>query len=271
MQKSQGRLACGVRGNRAKAVNVLSRRLFKRRTYYLFLCLLVTCFAQAQSTSVTIQPGDTLYSLAVTYGTSIEALQAANPGVAAALRPGDVLVLPRSSSYAVQPGESLVSIAERFGVTLEALMAANDLQASVVNPGTVLTFPDELQSYTVAEGDTLYDIALAFGVSVTTLVQLNALEGEVIRPGQTLVVSGTPPQTLEAPLVVTIEAGDSLWEIARTHDVSLSELQAANNLSDSATLSVGDTLVIPGHFSQDIQNVGAAATQEIIVQKGDTL
>jgi murein DD-endopeptidase MepM/ murein hydrolase activator NlpD len=267
MGKSEGMVQRSVLGR----TKVFNAKLPYAKSVCCLLLLLIPVYVQAQRASVTVQPGDTLYGLAVRYGTSITELQRTNAGISAALQPGDVLTLPSDSTYTVQTGESLSSIAERLGVRLETLMAANGLQASVVNPGTVLIFPDQPQTYTVVEGDTLYDIALAFGVSITTLVQLNGLEGEVIRSGQTLIVSGSPPQTPEAPLVVTIEAGDSLWQIARTHDVSVSELQAANSLSDSATLSVGDTLVIPGHFSQDIHDVGAAATQEITLQKGDTL
>lgn len=243
------------------------------------LALIVTVlwfltFAQSQTPKFTVRAGDTLYSIAVRFGTTIDELQTLNPDINVFLQPGDGLALPDTTTYTLQPGDSLASVAQQFGLTLKGLIAANGLQSSVVNPGTVLKLSApsaKPQTYTVAEGDTLYDIALAFATDVNTLVALNSLEGQLIRPGQPLLISGTPPQIPEAPLTITLQPGDSLWEIARTHDLTVAALQAANNLGEASTLNVGTTLLIPGHFSSDTHDVGAGATQEITVQKGDTL
>jgi lipoprotein NlpD len=43
-----------------------------------------------------------------------------------------------------------------------------------------------------------------------------------------------------------VQAGQTLWRIARTYGVTVADLQRANGLSDPTQLEVGSTLVIPG-------------------------
>ena len=64
-----------------------------------------------------------------------------------------------------------------------------------------------------------------------------------------LIVSASPvsAQTSTPPLgpVYIVQAGDSLWDIASRFNVSVSDLEAVNNLS-SGNIYPGDKLVIPG-------------------------
>jgi murein DD-endopeptidase MepM/ murein hydrolase activator NlpD len=263
-----------MREGQRSVCRVRKQRVGQKHRVWTGTLLFLLTFAGAQSPTFTVRAGDTLYSIAVRSGTTIDTLQTLNPNIGTFLQPGDSLALPETATYTLQMGESLASVAEQFGLTLEGLIAANNLQSSTVNPGTVLALSSPRttpQTYTVKEGDTLYDVALSFDSDVNTLISLNNLEGQLIRPGQTLVISGTPPQIPEAPLAVTVQPGDSLWSIARIHDITVADLQAANNLGETTTLDAGATLLIPGHFSPDTHDVGAGATREIVVQKGDTL
>lgn len=45
--------------------------------------------------------------------------------------------------------------------------------------------------------------------------------------------------------VYDVVKGDSLWSVSKAHQLSLSELAAANNISVSATLRLGQKLIIP--------------------------
>lgn len=47
----------------------------------------------------------------------------------------------------------------------------------------------------------------------------------------------------------TVVRGDSLWSIAKTHRITVTELADANNLSTGATLRLGQKLIIPGPAS----------------------
>jgi len=43
-----------------------------------------------------------------------------------------------------------------------------------------------------------------------------------------------------------VQAGETLWRIARTYDVELEELAAANSITDPAVLKAGSQLLVPG-------------------------
>lgn len=79
-----------------------------------------------------------------------------------------------------------------------------------------------------------------------------------------------------------VKKGETLYGIAKKYQITISELKAANNLSDKDVLKAGQKLVIP---SADIENAATLSstnssastsnsfskTETYIVQKGDTL
>ncbi|MFN4251441.1 LysM peptidoglycan-binding domain-containing protein, partial [Deinococcus sp.] len=105
--------------------------------------LVVTAPDLRGAASVTVQPGDTAFSLARRAGLSVEALLALNGLTRPDLRVGQVLTLrdgPRT--HVTQPGETLYALARRYGVTVEALLAASSLPpGAALRAGQVLTLP----------------------------------------------------------------------------------------------------------------------------------
>ncbi|WP_328774717.1 LysM peptidoglycan-binding domain-containing protein [Deinococcus aquaedulcis] len=113
--------------------------------------------------TVTVQAGDTAYSLARRAGLSVDALLALNGLSTPALKVGQVLTLRAGPaqpgvvvqvqslpaptlSHTVQPGETLYALARRYGVTVDALLAASTLPAgAVLRAGQVLTLPPGAQ------------------------------------------------------------------------------------------------------------------------------
>jgi LysM repeat protein len=99
----------------------------------------------------TVQRGDTLYSIARRYGTTVNAIAQAN-GI---LNPsyiyvGQVLCIPSGGAapvltggyYTVQRGDTLYSIALRYGTSVWAIVAANNIaNPSLIYPGQVLLIP----------------------------------------------------------------------------------------------------------------------------------
>lgn len=81
----------------------------------------------------TVQPGENLFRIALRYGTTVDAIVAANnlPN-SGAVQAGQVLLIPVDSpattaTYVVQRGDTLYSIARRFDTTVETLAALNGL------------------------------------------------------------------------------------------------------------------------------------------------
>ncbi len=117
------------------------------------------------------------------------------------------------------------------------------------------------RTHTVAVGETLWDISRAAGVTVSALAGANHIsESATLHPGQALIMPGpgtaasTAPSASAAPAaatrssvpsVHTVVSGDTLWEIARTSDVSVGALAAANRLSEDAVLRPGQVLNVP--------------------------
>jgi LysM repeat protein len=69
-----------------------------------------------------------------------------------------------------------------------------------------------------------------------------------------------------APAVITIQPGDTLWDLARKHGTSVDRLKALNGLDGNGTIYAGRTLTISGGSSN---GGGGAGTHVVTV--GDTL
>lgn len=116
--------------------------------------------AQAPSYAVVhiVQPGDTLFSIALRYGTTVEAIAMANNIVNPNLiYVGQKLVIPTgyappyvppyapppaATVYIVKPGDTLFSIALRFGTTVQAVALANNIpNPNLIFVGQKLVIP----------------------------------------------------------------------------------------------------------------------------------
>jgi murein DD-endopeptidase MepM/ murein hydrolase activator NlpD len=97
-----------------------------------------------------------------------------------------------------------------------------------------------LRHYTVRDGDTLTAIANRFGVSMMTVWWANHLTSkDAVKAGRDLVI---PPVN---GLVVTVKAGDTLDSLAAANKISVDDIVAINELTDT-NLIVGQVLMLPG-------------------------
>ena len=114
--------------------------------------------------------------------------------------------------------------------------------------------------YVVKKGDSLWSIARKHNLSVNELKSLNNLSSNVLHVGDTLLISSAD-STGDAgnDTYYVVKNGDTLWSIARKHNLSVNELKALNNLS-SNDLSLGQRLI-----------VGKGSSNDYVVSAGDTL
>jgi LysM repeat protein len=128
----------------------------------LVVAILITPFASTGSALawsgcaryITVQWGDTLSGLAATCGTTIGAIQAANPGLGWWVYAGQVLYIPTGytdpvnnptygGTYVVQYGDTLGIIAASMGVSVSDILAVNPQiwNPSLIYVGQVINLP----------------------------------------------------------------------------------------------------------------------------------
>lgn len=112
-----------------------------------------------------------------------------------------------------------------------------------------LSFFAQAKEHTVAKGDTLYSISRSYNLTVEELCSLNNIkQSEVLKIGQVLLVSKAIkiPQETETYVV---QAGDTMYSIARRLSVSVETLNILNQLSNASLIKVGQVLTVPSTTS----------------------
>lgn len=190
-----------------------------------------------------------------------------------------------SNIYVVQSGDSLYSIASRFGVTVNELKSANNLTSNLLSIGQTLIIPSTTPEvtppgnyivYTVQSGDTLYKIANQYGVSVNDIIEFNQLPSASLSINQQLLIptGESNPSEPNGVIRYTVKSGDSLWKIANQYGITVDELIAANNLTNT-TLQIGEVLIIPGRTEEPETPIEPTPPSnnviEYVVQSGDSL
>ena len=149
-----------------------------------------------------VKKGDSLYSIANKYNTTIDELKRINNLTSNILSIGQVLKLPSDKvsdiekeentiSYTVQKGDSLYSIARKYDTTIDRIKKLNNLTTNLLSIGQVLLIPTDTNletTYTVKKGDSLYSIAKKYNTTVDRLKQLNNLTSNLLSIGQILIV-----------------------------------------------------------------------------------
>ena len=202
-----------------------------------------TSAAPAAGGSYTVQAGDSYWRIANKYGISISELQRLNG----------------TSDYNLYPGQSLK--VPGSGSSSSASASSNGTSTST---STTSAAPAAGGSYTVQAGDSYWRIANKYGISISELQRLNGTSNYFLYPGQSIKVPGggavaetpaptpapvsqTPapaespaPAAAETPAPAannasqasggsyTVQAGDTLYSIARRNGVDVYKLIANN-------------------------------------------
>lgn len=221
-----------------------------------------------------VKKGDTLYSIAKTYNTTVDNIKKLNNltsntlSIGQKIRLNDQIDNPKEdNTYIVKSGDTLYSIAKKFNIKVDNLKEANNLTSNMLSLNQKLIIPkisnkEDYLLYTVKKGDNLYNIANSYNTTVSDIMSLNNLSSNILSIGQTLKIPLKEVETSNSTEYTeyTIKKGDSLYSISKTYGVPIDEIMKYNGLT-SNLLNVGKVIRIP--LSNN--------TKTYIVKSGDTL
>lgn len=165
----------------------------------------------------TVQKGDSLYTIAKKFNTTVDNIMKTNSLGTTNLSIGQVLKIETkttnvseieeclgdpalyeedTTTYVVQKGDNLYKIAGKFNVSVNDIVKSNNLISTSLIIGQVLTIPNNNNSskkeiiYTVKAGDSLYKIAQKFNTTVNNIINDNNLKSNLLSIGQTLIIKG---------------------------------------------------------------------------------
>ncbi len=182
-------------------------------------------------------------------GICLDDIQRLNPGLTRGAIPANA-----SNAHLILP----VQYEEYLQLNLDTIMALakigqEEMEKLAQNsPGS--TYGRDKLVYRVASGDVLGRIAQNHNVKVEDLKAWNNLNGNLIRVGQNLNIwlptSGTTSRSVAQSVIIEngrkyhqVKPGDTLWEIAKEHDLSIEELKKRNNLNTN-NIRPGQRLII---------------------------
>jgi membrane-bound lytic murein transglycosylase D len=166
--------------------------------------------------------------------------------------------------------------------------------ADAFTTSLLLLTPDQrmrVERYVVRAGDTVTNVAQRFGTTAQHLRELNELgSASTIKVGAELrvpsAVATLPPQVLQAAARVdgrnrsrsvsavhVVRRGDSLWSIAKRHDMDVSALARLNRIDPTDTLRAGQKLKLHADNEGGSQSAATGDGKRVtyVVRRGDTL
>ncbi len=188
----------------------------------------------------------------------------------------DIHAQEAQGEHIVQQGETLFSISREYAITVGELRSWNNLRSDNLQPGQVLRLlppPGEGRIiHRVAPGESLFAISRRYDVTIAEIQQWNNLSGTSLDAGQEIIIyqhdaSGAddvPPPVAQIEQMndderrsivrqqedlptgsgtYTVRSGDTLFQIARQHDMSITELRQLNDLQGDI-LRVGQRLTV---------------------------
>jgi membrane-bound lytic murein transglycosylase D len=157
----------------------------------------------------------------------------------------------RVERYAVRDGDTVLSIAQRFGTTPQHVRELNDLgNANTVQLGAEIRVPS----------------------AVTSLPPL------VLQAAARVDARDSPRRTRTVRAVHVVRRGDSLWSIAKRHNMDVVTLASLNDINPAGNLRAGQRLQLNATAVRAVPTANTAGSSNgqgrrvtYVVRRGDTL
>lgn len=208
----------------------------------------LTWDAPAEPDSVTIRPGTDLAGLADAVGLSWSRFKALNPAFRRSAAPPD-------KEYQIYLPDNKLAAAQRY------LSQAKHTASKGVH------------RYRIRPGDSWWQLSRRFDIPLVELKKFNQRSSNTLRTGEWVLIPGADRRVFQSPGVLpgssyVVQSGDTLWDIARKLDITVSSLQKANPGIAASRLSVGKSLKLPGQVKT--RRI-ASSRSNYEVRSGDTL
>ena len=101
-------------------------------------------------------------------------------------------------------------------------------------------------SHVVESGDSLWALASKYDTEVQIIEQINFLNNDLLTIGSTLLIplSKTPTNNFIPYEMHIVSEGDTLWDIANTYNLQVSDLAKMNSIDERSYLQLGQQLTI---------------------------
>ncbi|MFJ7746597.1 LysM peptidoglycan-binding domain-containing protein [Peribacillus sp. NPDC097295] len=128
-------------------------------------------------------------------------------------------------------------------------------------------------TYHVKSGDSLYKISKANNTTIQKLKSQNHLTSNLIFPGQVLKINESSTKSTVSTKNHVVKLGDTLSEIAKKYNLSLSSLLKLNpSISNSDRIRIGQSIIVSGKATTaSTSATTSSSTNTYKVKSGDNL
>ena len=204
-----------------------------------------------------VKKGDSLYSIAQKYNTTVDELKKLNGLTSNIINVGQILKLPEKENivdydlYIVKKGDTLYKIANNYNISVNELKKINNLTSDTLSIGQQLLVPiieeSDYTIYIVKKGDSLYSIAQKYNTTVDSIKKLNNLASNLLSINQQLKIPTKKEEEVQNFYNYVVVPGDTLYSIAKNNNTTVETIKSINNLS-SNVIDVGMQLKLPINF-----------------------
>jgi len=242
--------------------------------------------------SHTVKKGDSLYSIATKNGTSVDSIKELNNLENNNLQIGQVLRLTSQAPpqnavlavikepakekvvqvtgpnniYKVKSGDTISQIAEDHGVLTKDLKEHNNLNNNNLKIGQLLTIPSTTHSIVIVEKPKSFEppaktqtVAKSSGIKLPEVVKTEEPTTEKV----TFPITTQPEEPKTENKYHTVEAGDTLGQIAVKYKLESSKTLIIANSLENTDLYLGQKLLIPSG------NTTVAKSEEVAKEKSN--